>query len=94
MRKYEGMFIIKPDISQGDQDKAIDSIKKSIAKDGGKIALSENWGKRRLAYAIKGYSEGVYHRFEFEIEPNFISVLKRDCKLNEDIIRELIIVKE
>ena len=94
MRKYEGMFIIKPDISQSDQDKAIDSIKKSIAKAGGKTSLSENWGKRRLAYAIKKYSEGVYYRFEFEIEPKSISDLKRDYKLNEDIIRELIIVKE
>ena len=94
MKKYEGMFIIKPDIEEDKENKLIEFIQKSITKSGGKVAISDKWGKRRLAYPIKGQRDGVYYRFEFEIEPRFISDLKKEYSLKEDIVRELIIVKE
>ena len=94
MKKYEGMFIVKPDMNKDDQGKIVESIKTSITKNGGKVTTSEIWGKRRLAHPIKGCKDGEYHRFEFEIDPKSISDLKQVYKLNEDIIREIIIVKE
>ena len=65
-----------------------------ITKNGGKVTTSEDWGKRRLAYRIKGCKEGTYQRIEFEIEPKSIPTLKRAFKLNENIVREMLIVKE
>ena len=94
MRKYEGMFIIKADLDEGGQEKTVDSIKKSISKHGGTLTHSEKWGNRQLAYTVKKYREGVYYRFEFEMKPESISVLRIDIGLNEDIIRELITAKE
>lgn len=94
MRKYEGMFIIKPDTDEEKQKKLLDSITKSITKNGGRLVSSDRLGKRRLAYPIKRCREGIYYRLEFDIEPKFISALKRDYRLKEDIVRELIIAKE
>ena len=94
MRKYEGMFIIKSELEEKLQDKAIDSINESIAKNGGKVINSEKWGKRKLAYPIENNREGLYCRFEFEIAPDSIPALKMAFKLNDDIVRELLIVKE
>ena len=94
MKKYEGVFIVKPDMNKDDQGKIAEVIKASITKNGGKLTTSEIWGKRRLTHPIKGHKEGDFHRVEFEIDPKSISDLKQAYRLNEDIIREIIIVKE
>lgn len=94
MRKYEGMFIIKAGMDQKDEEKTVEYIKKSITKHKGNVVSADIWGKRQLAYPINGCKEGVYYRFDFEAEPSSIPALKKDSKLNEDIIRETIIVKE
>ena len=94
MEKYEGMFIVKAELGEKEEEKVVNSINKSITKHKGNVTLSEKWGNRRLAYAIKSQKEGVYYRFEFDMEPKSVVTLKRDCKLNENIIRELILVKK
>ena len=94
MKRYEGMFIIKPDITPDAQAKVVELIKATITKNGGTIIVAEGWGKRKLTHEIEKFKEGEYHRVEFEIEPKAILDLKQAYKLNEDIIREIITVKE
>ncbi len=94
MKKYEGMFIIKPGMADEDAKKAVDSIGETITKNGGKIERCEKWASRRLAYPIKKFYEGEYHLCVFEAEPKSITSLKGTYRLNEDILRVLITVKE
>lgn len=94
MRKYEGMFIIKPDMPKDEHDKTVSSIGDAIAKNGGKVASLELWGRRQLGYAIKKYAEGEYYLCLFEVDPAKIAEMKEIYRLNENILRTLIIVKE
>lgn len=93
MKKYEGMFIIKPDIDQDDLEKTISSIESTITKNGGKVENNQKWARRHLAYPIKKFTEGEYHLFNFEAEPTIITALTSVYKLNENILRTLITVK-
>ncbi len=63
----------------------------SIIKDFGKLIKEDLWGVRSLSYPIKHQSSAFYAHFEFEAEPKAIPPLDKKLKLNEDIIRYLLL---
>lgn len=94
MRRYEGMFIIKPDMGKEEHEKTASSIGDTVTKNGGKVLNLQKWARRQLAYSIKKYVEGEYYLCSFEAEPGRIADMKDVYRLNENILRTLIIVKE
>ena len=56
--------------------------------------LVENWGKRRMAYAIDDMPEGYYTLVEFDSKPDFPAELDRVYKITDGIIRSIIVAKE
>ncbi|MDB4349604.1 30S ribosomal protein S6 [Omnitrophica bacterium] len=93
-RRYEGMFIIKPDMNEEELNKTVGSIEGTIVKNGGKVENSQKWARRQLAYGIKKYKEGEYYLFDFEAEPKSILAMEDVYRLNENILRTLITAKE
>lgn len=88
MRDYEGLFILKPDLEKEQLYQLYQKINDSIKKYKGEIEdKTEEWGKRRLAYKIGRYREGIYYLLRFKTEPSQITPLNTDLKLNESIIR-------
>ncbi len=94
MKKYEGMFIVKPDMEKEVLEKTLGSIEETITKNGGRAENCQHWARRRLAYPIKKFMEGEYYICNFESEPRSISTLEASCKLNDNILRILITAKE
>jgi len=94
MKKYEGMFILKPDIAQEGLDKAAGAIEAAITKSGGKVENCAKWARRKLAYPVKKHVEGEYYLCNFEAEPNSIIDIEGIYRLNESILRVLITQKE
>ena len=94
MKKYEGMFIVKPDMNKEDLQKIESSIEDVIKKNGGNIENFQKWARRRLAYEIKKYVEGEYYLCNFEAEPREIVKIESLYRLNDNILRTLITVKE
>lgn len=93
MRDYEGMFIIRPDLDQTESQNLTKGIEEVITSSKGAIQNSSIWGKRQLAYKIGKYKEGIYQLIHFQTEPSEITKLKRAYRLNENILRVLIIKK-
>ena len=89
MKDYEGMFIIRPDLSQEETDKAASGIEGVILKFDGKIKDSSTWGKRQFTYEIGGHREGSYRLIRFEIDPGRIGKVEKDYGLNENILKYL-----
>lgn len=88
---YEMMVILKP-LLPDDVRKAIHkSIVKSITDMGGEVKDVDVWGKRYLAYKIKGHNEGYYIVYDFELASNHIEELSRQFKLKPEIIRFMIV---
>ena len=94
MRRYEGMFIVKPNMNKDELDKTVGSIENTIAKNGGKVESCQKWARRRLAYNIKKFMEGEFYLCEFMAEPKSIVTIENAYRLNENVLRALITVKE
>ena len=58
---------------------------------GGKVIKEDLWGERDLVYPIKKQTKGFYAHFEIEAEGKNAKGLDKQLKLEEDILRYLLI---
>ena len=93
MNKYEVMFILNPELGEEDTQSVITKFKDLVAANGEVENLTE-WGKRRLAYLIQDFAEGYYVIIDFASDPDFPMELDRVMKINDSVIRHMIIRKE
>ena len=94
MVKYEGVFIIKPNMEEEEYKAQIERITGIIENYNGEIDKVDEWGQRRLAYEIKKNKEGYYTIINFQAETDLVNELDRTSKINESIIRHMIVRDE
>ena len=93
--KYEVTYIIKPDVDEESKKALVENYDKVIADNGGTMVESKDWGKRRFAYEIAGYTEGVYHIVNIKAEnADAINEFDRLAKINDGILRHMIVKRE
>ncbi len=91
MRKYELIFIIRPDLEEEANEAVIEKFKSLIESLGGEILKLDKWGKRRLAYEVKDFQEGFYVIIWFEAEFKVTTELDRVMKISDDVLRHMIV---
>lgn len=92
MRKYELMFIMRPDLDETAVEEIKARLQKVLAEfDGTLNEEAEGWGKRRMAYSIADYQEGDYYLWRISGEPETVQELDRVIKLSDKILRHLIV---
>lgn len=91
MRKYELMYIIRPDVEQEAVQATVEKFQGVISNGGGEITKHDVMGKRRLAYEIKKFRDGVYVLVNFTAEPAVVAELDRQLKIADEIIRHLVV---
>ena len=91
--KYETIFIVNATLTEEATKGLVEKFTNLIAANG-EIAKVEEWGKRRMAYAIDDMSEGYYTLIEFDSKPDFPAELDRVYKITDGIIRSIIVAKE
>ena len=95
MRKYEIMFIVKPDLEEGTIKEVFESMKGVLESKKAKILDTKDMGQRELAYEIKKYKNGYYFYFLIEEEnAEAINEFNRLALINENIIRHLVVKVE
>jgi len=94
LNKYEGIFIIKPTLGEQEIKAVLDLVEGEIKKNDGKVIEVKSWGKRELAYSIKKFNEGLYYYMDFEAVPTTLKDMDRKFRLNDNIVRFLIIKKD
>lgn len=90
MKKYEGLFIVRPDLTEEETGKVSASISEVITKNGAEIEHKEDMGLRTLSYTIKKQKKGRYFLIYFSAEPKVIAPMERSYKLNESILRAFV----
>lgn len=90
MRKYEVMYILKSELEQDVVQSAIEKFE-GIINNGGEITKSDVMGKRRLAYEIDDYRDGIYVLVNFNATSEVVAELDRVMKISDEIIRYLIV---
>ncbi len=89
MNSYMATIMIKNDLPEKEREEILSSVKNQF----GKLEKEELWGSRDLSYPILHSGKAYYAHYEFESDPSTISILDKTLKLNEDIIRYLIVRK-
>ncbi|MFD1362657.1 30S ribosomal protein S6 [Lentibacillus salinarum] len=91
MRKYEIMYIIRPDMEEEAQSNLIERFSNVLTDNGAEIDKVDEKGKRRLAYEINDYRDGYYVVINFSGDENAINEFDRQAKFTDDIIRHMAI---
>ena len=90
MRSYEVMLAINPQLEDEELDSLLNKLKKLITHAKGEITKTDKWGKRKLAYEIKDFTEAIYVVLNFNADEKIISEFERVVKLEEKVIRYLL----
>ncbi|QJC54091.1 30S ribosomal protein S6 [Paenibacillus albicereus] len=90
MRKYELMYIIRPETEQEAVQALVEKFNGIIAN-GGEVSKSDVLGKRRLAYEINKIRDGIYVLVHFTGPSEVVNELDRVIKITDDVIRFLIV---
>ncbi|AEN98498.1 30S ribosomal protein S6 [Lactobacillus sanfranciscensis] len=92
--KYEITYIIRPDLDDAAKTALVERFDKILTDDGAKLIDSKDWSKRRLAYEIKGYNEGLYHVINLTSDnADAINEFDRLAKFSDGILRHMIVVR-
>ena len=86
-RIYEVMFIVRPDMPEEEQERLISTLESQVSAGGGKIANVERMGKRRLAYVVRKFQEGIYVLLTVEGTGAVVSELERRLRVSEPVIK-------
>jgi len=93
MKKYEGMFIVRPNLEEESYLALISEMEKVFTDHESKITELKVWGMRDLAYEIDYIKKGYYVYFKAEATLEAVDEYNRICNIREDILRH-ILVKE
>ena len=94
--KYEILYIIRPNIDEEAKTVLIDRFNSILTDNGAEVIESKDWEKRRLAYEINGFREGIYHIVKVSAPSNASASneFERLAKINDDIVRHMIVREE
>lgn len=88
-RTYELMFIVRPDMQEEDLDKLISTLQSVVPPSGGNVVRVDKMGKRRLAYAVRRFHDGIYVLMVIEGGGPVIHELERRLRVTEPVIKFL-----
>jgi small subunit ribosomal protein S6 len=90
MRKYEVMYILRTDIEEELVQSTVEKFQ-NIINNGGEVTKSNVMGKRRLAYEINKFRDGIYVLVHFNATPAVVTELGRVMKISDEVIRYMLV---
>ncbi len=92
MKKYEIMFIVRPDIDENTRNESVKTLEKSLTSNKATITLSKELGQKELAYEIKKCKSGFYYLYNIESNDDAaVKEFDRLARIDENVIRHLVL---
>jgi small subunit ribosomal protein S6 len=88
--QYEAMFLMGPTAAQ-DLDGAMTLCRSMIERHAGQVMVIKKWDERKLAYELEGQKRGTYIIAYFRAPGNAVTAIERDVKLNEQVLRVMVL---
>ncbi|MCI1554392.1 MULTISPECIES: 30S ribosomal protein S6 [Levilactobacillus] len=93
--KYEITYIIRPDLDDAAKTALVERFDKLLTDNGAELINSKDWSKRRFAYEIGGFNEGIYHVITLNAtNDEALNEFDRLSKINDSILRHMIVKRE
>jgi len=86
-RTYELMFIVRPDMPEEEQDRLMANLETQVGNAGGTVKSVERMGKRRLAYLVRRFQDGIYMMMVLEGEGGMMKEVERRLRVTEPVIK-------
>lgn len=90
MRNYELVFVVKPNADEETREAILNKVKEVVSTDG-EVTKVDVWGTRKLAYPIAKFNEGHYVLVNFKANVELPKEIDRNLKINENVIRHMIV---
>lgn len=87
MRKYEAVYIIRPDMDEAAIEAVVAKVNDTIANNAGTVEQTDKWGLKKLAYEINDYREGSYVVVTFNGDNSTVKALDYVTKVSDAILR-------
>ncbi len=94
LKQYEVMYIIDAALEDSARAELIDRFSELVKKNGGEVDRVDEWGKRRLAYAINYKTEGYYVLMYIKAPAQMPQELERNFRINDKVLRSLVVSYE
>jgi len=94
LRQYETGFVLSPALSEEETSQFVQQMADIVAQKKGRMVKQDVWGKRRLAFPIKRFQEGVYVFFTYEGGGDVSVELERRFKQTDAVIRFMTVLKD
>ena len=94
MKDYECAVILSPNLGPDALKTAAKKYSDIIAAQGGALTKIDEWGLRSLAYEINYHREGFYYFYKFRGTNDTLTELNRQLRIDEDVIRHMIVRDE
>jgi small subunit ribosomal protein S6 len=88
---YECMFLLDTSKVAGDVAAADRTIRGILERNHAEVLVGRSWDERRLSYPIGNQKKGLYYLTYFSAEGKSLTGIDHDCKLNEMIMRQLVL---
>ena len=92
MRTYETVTIVKPQLSDAEVAQFVTNAKELVAKNGGEVTSEEKLGRRKFTHDVNHVRDGFYLYLKFKAQPEFIKVWDETMKLNEQVLRSMVML--
>ncbi|MCX6571857.1 MAG: 30S ribosomal protein S6 [Candidatus Aminicenantes bacterium] len=94
MRQYETGFVLSPTLSEEETAQFVQQMAEIVAQKKGRMVKQDIWGKRRMAFPIKRFQEGIYVFFTYEGAGDVSAELERRFKQTEAVIRFMTVLRD
>ena len=94
MRKYEIMFIVRPDMEETEIKTVADEMKKVLTDGNANVLEEKSMGQKELAYEINKFQTGYYYLYIVEANSDSVKEFDRVARINERLLRHLIVKVE
>ena len=94
MRQYETGFVLSPALSEEETTQFLQQMAEIVVQKKGRMIKQDVWGKRRLAFPIKRFQEGVYVFFTYDGGGDVSVELERRFKQSDAVIRFMTVLKD
>ena len=91
MNQYEVMYVIDPTLEDSARVELINRFSELVKKNGGEVDRVDEWGKRRLAYAIQYKTEGYYVLMYIKAPSDLPHEIERNLQISENVLRYLVV---
>ena len=91
MKKYEVMYIIRPNVDEEGKKSIVEKINQVFVKNASVVSEVKEMGLRELAYEIDGETKGYYVLLNVEATPEAVKEFDRVANIDEAVIRHIVI---